>query len=115
MTSTSAGPQPAGPQPAGPHPPTGPRDRSRHQINDDPAPGRGAGMKGMGPTMLAPLSSEEFSPEWWDEAACRDGEGGMTTVYFSEELQDIARAKTLCTECPAMLTCLEGAIARREP
>ena len=23
------------------------------------------------------LSNEEFSPVWWDEAICRDGEGGM--------------------------------------
>lgn len=73
------------------------------------------GTKGKGTTMLAPLSEEEFSPEWWDEALCRDGEGGLTKVFFSEELQDIARAKTICAECPAMLTCLEGAIARREP
>jgi WhiB family redox-sensing transcriptional regulator len=74
-----------------------------------------SGTKGKGTTMLAPLSEDEFSPEWWDEALCRDGEGGLTKVFFSEELQDIARAKTICAECPAMLTCLEGAIARREP
>jgi WhiB family redox-sensing transcriptional regulator len=72
-------------------------------------------MKGMGTDMLAPLSNEEFSPDWWDEALCRDGEGSLTSVYFSEELQDIARAKTICSECPVMLTCLEGAIARHEP
>ena len=65
--------------------------------------------------MLASLSNEEFSPLWWDQAACRDGEGSLTSLFFSEELQDIARAKTICSECPAMLTCLEGAIARREP
>jgi len=72
-------------------------------------------MKGKGPEMLASLANEEFSPAWWDEAACRDGEGGLATVFFSEELQDIARAKTICLSCPAMLTCLEGAIARHEP
>ena len=65
--------------------------------------------------MLAPLSSEEFSPAWWDEAACRDGAASLTSAFFSEELQEIARAKSICAECPAMLTCLEGAIARREP
>jgi len=65
--------------------------------------------------MLASLSNEEFSPGWWDDARCRDGVGSLTGVFFSEELQDIARAKTICSECPVMLTCLEGAIARREP
>jgi WhiB family transcriptional regulator, redox-sensing transcriptional regulator len=65
--------------------------------------------------MLAPLSNEEFSPDWWDEAKCSDGEGSLTKVFFSEELQDIAHAKTICSECPVMLTCLEGAIARHEP
>ena len=72
-------------------------------------------MKGMGPEMLASLVNEEFSPAWWDDAACRDGEGSLASVFFSEELQDIARAKTICLACPAMLTCLEGAIARHEP
>jgi len=71
--------------------------------------------KGKGIQMLAPLSNEEFSPDWWDEAKCSDGEGSLTKVFFSEELQDIAHAKTICSECPVMLTCLEGAIARREP
>jgi WhiB family transcriptional regulator, redox-sensing transcriptional regulator len=65
--------------------------------------------------MLAPLDEESFSTEWWDEALCRDLEGSLTEVFFSEELQDIARAKSICAECPAMVPCLEGAIARREP
>ena len=65
--------------------------------------------------MLAPLNEENFSNEWWDEALCRDGEGSLTNVFFSEELQDIARAKSICAECPAMVQCLEGAVARREP
>ena len=82
--------------------------------HDKPVP-FGAGDEGKGSNMLAPLSNEEFSPEWWDEAKCRDGEGSLTTMFFSEELQDIAHAKTICSECPVMLTCLEGAIARREP
>ena len=85
---------------------------SKKQSNPGP---KGPGTKGMGTRMLASLSSEEFSPDWWDEAVCRDGEGSLAKVFFSEELQDIARAKNLCAECPAMLTCLEGAIARREP
>ncbi len=65
--------------------------------------------------MLAPLSTENFTNDWWDQAACRDGEAGLTKVFFSEELQDIAWAKSICAECPAIEPCLEGAIARREP
>lgn len=64
--------------------------------------------------MLAELS-ESIIQDWWDQARCRDGEASLVHVFFSEELQDIARAKTICAQCPVMLECLEGAIARREP
>jgi WhiB family transcriptional regulator, redox-sensing transcriptional regulator len=64
--------------------------------------------------MLAQLS-ENVIEDWWDDALCRDGEGSLANVFFSEELGEIARAKTICSECPVMLDCLEGAIARREP
>jgi WhiB family transcriptional regulator, redox-sensing transcriptional regulator len=53
--------------------------------------------------------------EWWDDARCNDGAGTLTALFFSEELQDIARAKQICALCPAMVECLEGAIERREP
>lgn len=68
--------------------------------------------------MLAALSTEEFAEledAWWDEARCRIGDGSLAHMFFSEELQDIAKAKSICTECPVMLTCLEGAITRHEP
>ena len=35
-------------------------------------------------------------------------------MFFSGELQDIARAKRLCLSCPALIPCLEGALERRE-
>jgi WhiB family redox-sensing transcriptional regulator len=65
--------------------------------------------------MLAELREEQPIEDWWDDARCRAGDGSLTDVFFSEELQDIALAKTLCAECPVMLDCLEGAVARREP
>lgn len=67
--------------------------------------------------MLSPLTSgeETLDRDWWGLARCRDGEGSLSQVFFSEELQDIAQAKSLCAACPVMLTCLEGAVARREP
>jgi WhiB family redox-sensing transcriptional regulator len=39
----------------------------------------------------------------------------MAGLFFSEELQDIARAKEICARCPVIGECLEGAIERREP
>ena len=52
---------------------------------------------------------------WWAHARCNDGSGRLSPLFFSEELQDIARAKHICATCPAMIPCLEGALERREP
>jgi hypothetical protein len=50
-----------------------------------------------------------------DEALCRDGTGTLVALFFSEQLDDIARAKAICAECPVRQRCFEGALARREP
>ena len=34
---------------------------------------------------------------------CNDGSGRFATMFFSEEAQDIARAKHICATCPAMI------------
>ena len=47
-------------------------------------------------------------------AACNDGTG-LTALFFSEDLYDIARAKHICSTCPVREACLEGALDRREP
>lgn len=65
-------------------------DEARHQLPSDGAP-------------------------WWTHARCNDGSGRLTDVFFSQEPQDIARAKRLCVSCPALISCLEGALERREP
>jgi WhiB family redox-sensing transcriptional regulator len=52
---------------------------------------------------------------WWAHARCNDGSGRLAELFFSEELQDIARAKHICATCPALIPCLEGALERREP
>jgi WhiB family redox-sensing transcriptional regulator len=57
----------------------------------------------------------DISPAVRAEAACNDLQGSLSGVFFSEELQDIAAAKAICTTCPVMLDCLEGAIERHEP
>jgi WhiB family redox-sensing transcriptional regulator len=51
----------------------------------------------------------------WADARCRDGNGTMTPLFFSEQIDDIARAKAICAKCPMMVPCLEGAMQRREP
>ena len=49
------------------------------------------------------------------KAVCATGNGELARLFFSEEVGDIARAKELCSGCPVMLECLEGAVARHEP
>ena len=58
---------------------------------------------------------EETNRDWWADARCNDQAGTMSGLFFSEELQDIARAKQICALCPVMAQCLEGALERREP
>lgn len=52
---------------------------------------------------------------WWTDARCNDDAGSLSGLFFSEELQDIAAAKSICTLCPVIEDCLAGALARREP
>lgn len=62
-----------------------------------------------------------LAERWFDdkmelaEGLCRDGTGDLVELFFSEELDDIARAKAICTQCPVRQSCYEGALARREP
>ena len=73
--------------------------------------------------MFAPLYDDiELNDEdqctdmgWWAQARCNDGAGTLTSLFFSEELQDIAAAKRICALCPVLADCLEGALDRREP
>jgi WhiB family redox-sensing transcriptional regulator len=60
-------------------------------------------------------ASFTITTESWQELARCAAIAEGNDVFFSEELQDIARAKSICAECPVMAPCLEGAIERREP
>ena len=51
----------------------------------------------------------------WTNARCRDGAGTLTVLFFSEQIDDIARAKEICARCPLIEPCLVGALERREP
>ena len=58
---------------------------------------------------------EVQEPEWQALARCNDGTGSMVELFFSEQLDDIARAKQFCRACPVRTECLGAALERREP
>ena len=58
-------------------------------------------------------SAEEEA--WRAEALCRDGSASLVELFFSEQLDDIARAKQFCRACDVRAECLEAALERREP
>ena len=51
----------------------------------------------------------------WQDAACRDGSGSLTDLFFSDDVSDIEVAKAICSTCDLVASCLQGALARREP
>jgi WhiB family transcriptional regulator, redox-sensing transcriptional regulator len=61
------------------------------------------------------LQVSQSEQSWWDEALCNDGLGSLLDLFFSEHLDDIAEARAFCQGCPVRLSCLQGALARREP
>ncbi|MDQ6948961.1 MAG: WhiB family transcriptional regulator [Actinomycetota bacterium] len=48
-------------------------------------------------------------------ARCSDGTGELVALFYSEQLDDIARAKGICSECPVRQSCFDEALVRREP
>jgi WhiB family redox-sensing transcriptional regulator len=51
----------------------------------------------------------------WSEARCRIGDDGLTELFFSDQIPDIAEAKAICAECSLIERCLDGALERQEP
>ena len=89
----------------------------RHDDPRDEAPDEPTGDELAWDDADGVISPELAATEhgWWAHARCNDGGGQLNDLFFSDELQDIARAKHICATCPAMIPCLEGALARREP
>ena len=48
-------------------------------------------------------------------AACRSASSELTALFFSEDFEDLARAKSICARCPVARDCLADALARGEP
>lgn len=60
--------------------------------------------------LLAAPSADE-----WLKARCRDGNGTLTHLFFSDHVVEIARAKAICAKCTLRERCLAEALARAEP
>ena len=63
---------------------------------------------------LEPTEFIEDEP-WRIDAKCADGTSALVDLFFSEQLDDILRAKAFCVECPVKDECLAAAVDRREP
>ncbi|MCU1343982.1 MAG: putative WhiB family transcriptional regulator [Acidimicrobiia bacterium] len=62
-------------------------------------------------------ASERLIParaDWWVKARCRDGNGTLAHLFFSEDLHEIGRAKAICSKCPVSAQCLGEALERSE-
>jgi WhiB family redox-sensing transcriptional regulator len=55
------------------------------------------------------------SADLFRDARCRDGNGTLTHLFFSEDPFTIARAKVICSRCTVAAACLEAAVERAEP
>ena len=53
------------------------------------------------------IETSEPADEWAD-ASCRDETGGLTELFFSDQIPDIVRAKRICATCPVIAPCLRG-------
>jgi WhiB family transcriptional regulator, redox-sensing transcriptional regulator len=66
--------------------------------------------------MFAILETTKDTEDLWRvDARCRDGSASLTDLFFSEDIGDIARAKSFCAECPVRTECLDAALTRQEP
>ena len=52
---------------------------------------------------------------WRSEARCADTSSALVDLFFSEQIDDILRAKAFCQECAVRVACLDAAVVRREP
>lgn len=61
------------------------------------------------------LSGPAHSDEFRARARCADQSGQLTSLFFSEDIPEIRRAKAICRGCEVRILCLQGALERREP
>jgi WhiB family redox-sensing transcriptional regulator len=61
------------------------------------------------------IEYQDNDEAWRHQARCSGAEAPGLGLFFSEQLDDIARAKAFCQDCPVKEPCFDGALARREP
>ncbi len=66
----------------------------------------------MSALQLDPLDLDPHDRDCPEDLPCRTNDPDL---WFAESPSDLERAKALCTDCPARLACLSGALERREP
>ena len=54
-------------------------------------------------------------PFWCEQGLCSNSGGNLTRFFFSERIEEIARAKAICSDCPVLGECLQAALDRKEP
>ncbi len=57
------------------------------------------------------FSDLAYVDSWMNDAGCRELD---TTVFFSDDLDDIGAAKRICLDCPVRGRCLDAAVSRGE-
>jgi WhiB family transcriptional regulator, redox-sensing transcriptional regulator len=69
---------------------------------------------GSAADVFADLGSDGSAPIWASlpDLPCRVEDADL---WFAEKPAELDQAKAFCRTCPVRLTCLAGAIARREP
>ena len=83
-------------------------------LTGESAHGRaGAGLT-AGTALLSPKAGQ-LAAALAATPAARPPCGTDPDLFFAEAPDDVERAKSLCNGCPARLSCLAGALERREP
>src|SRR5690606_30489099 len=88
---------------------------SNHQQPTNTAPKQEPEMYAIPFTDTELIIDNDASALDWTRARCRDGNGTLTHLFFSDEPIATARAKAICAKCPLSAACLEGALERAEP
>jgi len=57
----------------------------------------------------------DIAPAWLDQARCSTLKEDVAGIFFSDKVADIAKAKAVCSTCPVLAPCLQGALEREEP
>ena len=69
----------------------------------------------MGPLVEMKVTRIASTTADWEASALCRAVPDAGELFFSEDIGDIAAAKSICAECPVLAPCLEGALDRREP